>query len=248
MSLKRSLKLAFLKVGALYHNSRDSRVLYYHDIHSAASFTDMSTSMELFEKHINSLREKGYKVVDEIKSQKDEVELTFDDGFRGLYENFDFFIKNCIPVKLFLVTDFIGKEGYLSKNEIEEMLQTKLLKVESHGTSHTNLDTLKKRDLVFELQGSKKRLEDLFGVEIEEICFPRGRFSEMVLTEARKAGYKKMYSSLPGPYHKRFRDGLIFRSLVQHADESEFNAILRGGDQIYFSRYLKMHYTEESPV
>jgi len=128
------------------------------------------------------------------------------------------------------------------------MLGTKLLKVASHGVTHRNLDTLERGELASELQDSKKRLEDLFGMEIKQICFPRGRFSETVLAEARKAGYEKMYSSLPGPYSKRFRDGLIFRSLVQHADESEFDAILRGGDQIYFSRYLKMHYNEESSV
>ncbi|WP_457598971.1 polysaccharide deacetylase family protein [Hydrogenimonas sp.] len=242
MNLKHLAKTILLQAGALLHDNRESKVIYYHDIHAGSAHTPMSTPLELFETHLDIAESAGYRFVAEITQAEGELELTFDDGFRGLYENFSLFVDRKIPVRIFIVSDFIGKKGYLLTSEIREMIDTGLLHVGSHGQTHRNLDTLSREELIEELTGSKKRLEELLSIPVETLCFPRGRFSDPVLEEAVNAGYTKLYSCLPGAYHKEFKPGLVHRSLVQHATPSEFKATLKGGDRIYYSRYLNMHY------
>ena len=240
--LKAFIKDGILSFGSLLFKNDKSKVIYYHDIHDRKKYTDMSTPIELFKKHINILYECGYKPVSEIKNSKKEVEITFDDGFRGIYENFSFFVDNKIPVQIFLISGSIGEKEYLEKTQIEQMLETGLLTVGSHTVSHNNLDNMDEITAVKELKESKKALEDMFGREIKTLCFPRGKFSDRTIRLAFELGYEKLYSCLPGNYHDPFKKGLVNRSLVQHADEAEFKKILQGADKIFFNRYLKQQY------
>ncbi|MCF6201149.1 MAG: polysaccharide deacetylase family protein [Hydrogenimonas sp.] len=242
MKSKEFLKTLLLQVGALRYANRSSKVIYYHDLHSKKRYTDMSTPIDLFKKHIDIAKKMGYRFVSDISSEESELEVTFDDGFRGLYENFDLFIENKIKIRLFMVSDFIGKEGYLKTSELEEMLKSGLLEIGSHGKSHNNFDQLSEDELKAELKESKTVLEEITQKPIDTLCFPRGRFNDMAIKIAQDIGYKKLYSCLPGPYYENFKANLINRSLVQHATTKQFKAILLGGDRIYHKRYLAMHY------
>ena len=242
MGTKEFIKSTALQLGAMIYNDNSSKVIYYHDVHKQKRHTPMSTRLDLFKEHIDIVKRCGYTFVSEISKKENEIEITFDDGFRGLYENFGFFVENSIAVHLFVVSDFIGKKEYLSEKEIAELIDTGFLKVGSHTKTHRNLDTLNQKEVAKELEESKKRLEDIAGMYVDSFCFPRGRFSDAALEEAKKAGYKKLYSCLPGPYFQEFKPTLLNRSLVQHASANEFRAILRGGDRLFFNRFKKMHY------
>ena len=242
MFLKTFIKDGILSVGNLLFNNDKSKVIYYHDIHDRKIYTEMSTPIELFKKHIDILQGYGYKPVSEIKNREKEVEITFDDGFRGIYENFSFFVDNNIPVQIFLITGSIGEKEYLEKNHIDQMLDTGLLTIGSHTVSHNNLDNMDEITAAKELKESKKTLENMFGIQIKTLCFPRGKFSDMTIKLAFEYGYEKLYCCLPGNYYDPFKEGLINRSLVQHADETEFKKILQGADKIFFTRYLKQQY------
>ena len=248
MFLKVFIKDGILSFGSLLFKNDKSKVIYYHDIHDRKKYTDMSTPIELFKKHINILHECGYKPVSEIKNSEKEVEITFDDGFRGIYENFSFFVDNDIPVQIFLISSSIGEKGYLEKAQIEQMLETGLLTIGSHTVSHKNLDSMDETTAAHELRESKKSLEDMFGMEVKTLCFPRGKFSDTTIRLALELGYEKLYCCLPGDYYDPFKEGLINRSLVQHADETEFKRILQGADKIFFNRYLKQQYRREETL
>ena len=51
MSLKSIIKNTLIKISVFFLNSRKSRCIFYHDIHSEVRFTDMSNSVELFKDH-----------------------------------------------------------------------------------------------------------------------------------------------------------------------------------------------------
>ena len=242
MKPKQLIKSAMLHLGDLLYGSRESKVIYYHDIHSKTRFTPMSTPLSLFEKHLEIIAEERFHVVDEIREEINETEITFDDGFRGLYENFSAILEHNVPVRVFLISDFIGQKDYLTRQEIEEMMATKLLKIGSHTLSHRNLDVMDDEEARKELCDSKKRLEDLFGTEIESICYPRGKFNDRTVEIARECGYEKQYSCLPGSYFRPFKPDMINRSLVQNAQEKEFRLILKGADHIFRKRYLQQQY------
>ena len=122
------------------------------------------------------------------------------------------------------------------------MLSTGLLRIGSHTKTHSDLDKLSNNEITNELKSSKDALEDIFGIEIDSLCYPRGRFTDTVVETAKSIGYKKQYSCLPGGYFEPFEEGLINRSLVQDATPQEFTLILKGADRIFHKRYLQQHY------
>lgn len=242
--MKQLIKLSLLKIGQLIYQNNDSKIIFYHDVHSATQYTDMSTPMTLFKEHIELIKSHGFEIVSEITNPKKQIMITFDDGFRGLYDNFQYFVENNIFVKLFVIVDYINKINYLTTNEIKEMIQSGYLSIDSHTLSHENLDSLNTNEIRIELANSRKLLQEIFGVDITGICYPRGKFSKEVIAESKKEGYTKQYSCLPGGYYEHRFEAVYNRSLVQDATPREFKAILHGGDRVFFKRYLKQQFKD----
>ena len=242
--MKRMLKTLLLRLSSYVYANNDSKVIYYHDIHSDVEHTEMSTPLELFKSHIRVIHEEGYTIVNKLSNVEKEILITFDDGFRGLYENFSYFLENQIPVKIFLIVDYLGEAGYLTSQEVRELIGTGLISIGSHSVSHRNLDTLSSTQIEEELRISKQRLEEMFDVEIDEICYPRGRFNTMVIEKAKSNDYNLQYSCLPGSYKDQFREGVVRRNFVQHAKIDEFMYHLRGAGEIFYRRYLKQQFKD----
>ena len=96
--------------------------------------------------------------------------------------------------------------------------------------------------LEFELLKSKKILQEICGLKVESICYPMGWFSKNVISMAKNRSYTKQYSSLPGSYYNEVYDSVKRRSLVQFSDETEFQSILNGGDNILNLWYKPKHF------
>ena len=240
MSFKVFIKNKILQLGALIYRNNDSKIIYYHDVHQEEKiYTDMSTSLTLFKQHMLAAKEQGYVFVNEIKSPKNQLMITFDDGFRGLYENFNFFIENEIPVKLFLITDFIGKENYVTVNEVKEMLASGFLSIGSHTCSHEDMTLQTIGTLEREMGESKKILESTFNVKIDAFCFPRGFYNETIVEIGEKVGYRRLYSSIPGSFS--MEAFVVKRNLVQDVNVNALTHILNGALEIFAGRYRKQH-------
>jgi len=239
MKLYKSL---FLKIGAFLIQSKESKVLYYHDTHiSDKQYTSMSTPFMMFLSHINIIRKYGYKIVDCITDKNGQVQICFDDGFRGIYDNKNYFIKEKLYPTIFLAISLIGKKNYLTQDEIIE-LKSYGFRFQSHAWSHTNLAHLSNNDLEYELQESKKYLEDVLKCNVDELCFPLGYFSDNVCNAAKNAGYRLMYSSIPGSYYHRDHINIVPRNLVQSYDANQVKAVLGGGLFLYKKRYKDLQY------
>lgn len=237
---KQFIKNRILQLAAYIYKNNNSKIIYYHDVNkSNRAYTEMSTSMELFKQHMLIAKHQEYKFVSEIVSPQKELMITFDDGFRGLYENFDFFIENRIPVKLFLITDFLGMENYVSIDEVKEMLSSGYLSIGSHTCTHEDMTMQTITDIQKEMDESKKILERTFECSIDDFCFPRGFYNEKIVEIGKEVGYKKLYSSVPGAYDSS--DFVLKRNLVQDVEPSVFKYILDGALEIFRNRYYKQH-------
>lgn len=242
--MKQMFKTLLLKLSSYWYYNNDSKIIYYHDIHSDVAHTSMSTPLELFKSHIRVVQEEGYKIVDKLSNDKKEILITFDDGFRGLYENFSYFLEHHIPVKIFLIVDYLGKPGYLTLEEVTELLQTGLVTIGSHTLSHRNLDELSDEEIMKELGESKQQLEEMFGIVVDEICYPRGRFNSKVIDLVKENGYRLQYSCLPGSYKDEFTEGVVRRNFVQHAQNDELMYHLHGAGESFYRRYLKQQFKD----
>lgn len=234
-----------LLLGKLKYNNKQSKVLYYHDVHEGidTAETPMSTPMSLFWEHVKAIKAQGFKIVDEITQPRQQIMITFDDGFRGLYKNKDFFLMQGIKPTVFLISDKIGTDTFMSKREILE-LQQHGFRFQSHTHTHPDLNTLTVKQLEEEFLTSKTLLEKLLSKKVDEICFPKGLFNKEVLKTAIACGYKKLYASIPGSYYEDNEFGVIQRNLVQHTGAADFVSVLNGGSEIYKKRYVKQHYSE----
>ena len=136
-----------LVIGSFFFKNRQSKVLFYHDIHKKDRYTTMSTSLELFKEHIYTIRNKSFEIVSEITKKDNQIKLQFDDGYKGIYDCLNFLINKKIPVEIFIVTSQIGKDNFLNKKQILELFDSGLVTISSHTHSHCNLSSIRREDL-----------------------------------------------------------------------------------------------------
>jgi peptidoglycan/xylan/chitin deacetylase (PgdA/CDA1 family) len=124
---------------------------------------------------------------------KDLVTITFDDGFRSVYEHgLPVLQRYGFPATVFLVTDYCGKtnswpsqpqsitrQPLLAWAEIKEMSQAGIC-FGSHTRTHPDLRTVTSRDAAEEMTASKKVIEDATGRPVETFAYPYGAFNDSV--------------------------------------------------------------------
>ena len=213
MQLSVFFRINLVRFFSLFCFSKKSKVIFYHDIHSSNKYTDMSTSLDLFKKHINIIKDSGYEIVSEITKEYGQIEICFDDGFLGLYENIEFFKQENIFVHLFVVSSFLELDGRINLNQLLELNNLDIITISSHTHTHKILTDIEKDEIERELQESKINLERLLNTPIHAICFPEGKFNNEIIHIAEEVGYKKQYSSFQGFFFNKFKPKLVRRSL-----------------------------------
>ena len=242
MELSTFIRIALTRFSALFYFSKRSKVIFYHDIHSSNKYTDMSTPIELFKKHIHIINESGYKIVPEITKNNGQIEICFDDAFLGLYENIEFLKKENIPIHLFVISSYLDRKNYINEKQLLKLNKLDIIKISSHTHTHKILNQIEENEIEKELKESKDFFEKLLNNSVNSICYPEGKFNKKTIYIAQSVGYKKQYSSLPGFFYDAFKHNIVRRSLVQFAGEKEFKAILRGGDHILAFWYKLKHF------
>ena len=242
MAIASFIRIVIIRFFSFFYFSKKSKVIYYHDIDSDNKYTDMSTPVELFKKHINIIRENGYEIVHEITKPLGQIEICFDDAFLGLYDNIELIKELNIPIHLFVVSSYLEKKGHINKDQLLLLNKMKLFKISSHTQTHQVLNLASESLLKNELENSKNLLENLLNNSVDTICYPEGKFNNKLVELAEAVGYTRQYSSLPGFYFNDFLPNVKRRSLVQFSEVKEFKAILKGGDHALSFWYKFKHY------
>ena len=231
-------KKILIQISSLFYFNKKSKVIFYHDIHDLISHTCMSTPIDLFKEHISIIRNEGYEIVNDITSEYGQIEICFDDGYQGIYDNIDYLKKNKIFIHLFIITSNINKKGFLNNKQLEELNNLNLITISSHTHQHKIATSQSHIDFKNDLIISKNYLQNLTNTNINSLCYPLGYYSQMTNNIAKEVGFQKLYTCLPGFY---LRNSPLNRSLVQFSQRSEFKAILKGGDHI-LSIWYKLKY------
>jgi peptidoglycan/xylan/chitin deacetylase (PgdA/CDA1 family) len=137
------------------------------------------------------------------------VAITVDDGRRSQYtEMFPIVLRHKIPVTLFVYTDAISYEpDALTWEEIEEMLKSGLVDVQSHTCSHPNFERERARRgaadyasfVARELARSKATLEARLRAPVDYLAWPYGIFDRELERAAAVAGYSAAFSVVDRP-------------------------------------------------
>ena len=214
----------------MFHRNNKSKVVYYHDV--GTKYTEMGTDFAIMQKHFIITEQCGYKIVSQIDEAVGQVMICFDDGWAGIYDVKDFFLKMKIYPTIFIAVDLIGKEGYLTIDKIKE-LDSLGFHFMAHTWSHKDLTSFDDSLLEHELKDSKEWFEQVFAHPFDALCFPMGRFSKKVKEKSLEFGYTQLYTSIPGSYYDLIDDHLISRICVQNASLLEYKWLLNGASSLY---------------
>ena len=175
-------------------------VLIYHSINNDKS--NLSLSIDNFEKQINFLKKSGFETTsfDKINdNKKKQILITFDDGYKDTFQHaLPILKKYNFKATCFLVSSLIGKKNtwdshrddFISKDlmnidDINEWIKNDM-HIGSHSHNHDDLTKLSKLDLENDIDYSKKILEDKFGHQIDDFCYPFGKVNKSVYDVVKK--------------------------------------------------------------
>lgn len=113
--------------------------------------------------------------------------ITFDDGLEDVYRvAYPELKKRNIPFAIFIVTDFLDKEGYIGREELIEMSTDPLVTICSHGVTHQLLSGMDEYQQVVELEESKKILEQIIQKPVNYFAYSHGKYDNETLKLLRE--------------------------------------------------------------
>lgn len=143
----------------------------------------------------------GEKEVRRNEFGEQRIALTFDDGFvSALREGLPILGQHNARAIQFIVAGLIGKQNAwdIQKDDVAEPLMDEAQikdwlaaghQIGSHSMTHRNLKKLNAAEAREEIFGSKKLLEDKFGVAVRHFCYPFGGWNPAVRELVIEAGY-----------------------------------------------------------
>ncbi len=179
-----------------------------------------------FEIQLKTLKENGYetyfvKEIPEILAGRinynpKSVFLTFDDGYEDFYTvAFPLLKKHQMKATIYVIYNFIGRNGFMNEQEIKEILASGLVELGDHTFDHLSLPSIPEKEARYQIIDSKKKFEEKFGIEVKTIAYPYGAFDQQVINLVKEASYSAAVSVIPGViqsdvdlyYLYRIRDG-----------------------------------------
>lgn len=168
-------------------------LMYHHLLETKAAKEILAESLnvppEIFEKQLIYLKQKGYQslflteLMEGLKNgtlPPKPVVLSFDDGYKELYENLLPKLKSYnFKADVFVISQFVGGERYLSWEELAEMEKSGLIEIGDHTLSHLSLALMDKEKQFDQIVSAKKIIEERLGKEILVFAYPYGSFNEI---------------------------------------------------------------------
>jgi peptidoglycan/xylan/chitin deacetylase (PgdA/CDA1 family) len=216
--------------------SADLPILMYHHVgplppRPDAIRRDLTVSPANFEKQLVYLAESRIQTVhlDALMTHLGggpqlpprAVVLTFDDGYDDNYQfAFPLLRKYGMVGTFFITTGFIGKPGYLTWAQIEEMALGGM-SIQAHSADHADLTAIRPVDLTRQLVAPKLLLEERLGQPVRFMAYPAGKFNRTVVEATRAAGYAAAVTVSHGTVHVPSALYEVFRVRVRGSDSVE---------------------------
>lgn len=198
--------------------SMDRRVpvIMYHDVlrRGIPDWQYFDVTPEEFESQMDSIEANGFTPIslDQLYAHLTQgssippksIVLTFDDNYRGFYENaFPILKKHNFPAVEFVHTKFVGsstgEHPKMSWDQLKELVKSGLVTIGSHTETHPADITLLNYDEQHkEIFESKEILEKHLGIKIDYFAYPDGKNDEICQDLVKEAGYKMAFATSTG--------------------------------------------------
>ncbi len=204
-------------------------VLNYHKV----DYMNHSLSVQPpdFEQQMAFLKDNGYHTVtphemymaftDGAPLPTNPVLITFDDGYSDNYTYaYPILKKYGMKAAIFVITNLMGKPGYLTWGQAAEMEASGVVSIESHTVTHGSLTDLTDEQIRYELTEAKHDIEQRLGKEVEFLAYPTGAYNLHIASLVQEAGYKGAFTVRYGNMDRAANFFAIERVPIFHTSDT----------------------------
>jgi len=167
--------------------SKDEGILsiMYHRFEEN-KYPSTNIRINIFKKHLEIIKNSKFEFYhpkdfennfDEPKKRK-KILLTIDDAFESFYEKaWPILKKDKIPFLLFVSTEPVGKNGYMTWSQIKEIEKSGFGVIGHHSHSHGYLIDKKYEEFVLDIQKANKIFVNKIGYVPSLFSYPFGEYS-----------------------------------------------------------------------
>ena len=168
-----------------YSDDKGTIAIMYHRFNEN-KYPSTNVKMDIFKNQIEIIRGKGLNFYnpldfkDEFAKPKNEkkILLTIDDAFSSFYENaWPYLKKNKIPFILFVSTEPVGKNGYMTWEQIKEVEKEKFAFIGNHSHSHEYMIDFPLEKFKEDIDLSIKIFKEKLGYNPIYFSYPFGEYS-----------------------------------------------------------------------
>jgi peptidoglycan/xylan/chitin deacetylase (PgdA/CDA1 family) len=167
--------------------SDDSGVLsiMYHRFNEN-KYPSTNIRMEVFSQQMEQIKNLGYEFYHpdiflkefQIPKKEKKILITIDDGFKSFYnEAWPYLKKNRIPFILFVSTEPVGKNGYMTWDEIKEIQKSNIGFIGHHSHTHEYLIDMSEKEFIEDIETATKIFKKKLGYVPSIFSYPFGEYS-----------------------------------------------------------------------
>jgi peptidoglycan/xylan/chitin deacetylase (PgdA/CDA1 family) len=162
--------------------------LMYHRFNEE-KYPSTNIQMGVFKEQIKIIRDLNYNFYNPgeleknfyIQKKEKKILITIDDAFSSFYEIAWPYLKNQnIPFILFVSTEAVGKNGYMTWSQIKELDKNPNVYIGNHSHSHKYLVNFKKDIFIKDINTAKKKFLKNLGYNPIFFSYPFGEYSEYI--------------------------------------------------------------------
>tara|TARA_B100000989_G_scaffold57227_1_gene38780 strand:+ start:56 stop:1117 length:1062 start_codon:yes stop_codon:yes gene_type:complete len=170
--------------------SSDEGVLsiMYHRFNES-KYPSTNIQMNIFKKHVDIIKNSNFDFYNPVEFEKNfkqtkrkkKILLTIDDAFSSFYnEAWPYLKKNKIPFILFVSTEPVGKNGYMTWEQIKEIEKTDFASIGHHSHTHDYLIDKTDEEFIDDILKANKIFIEKIGYIPSLFSYPFGEYSKFM--------------------------------------------------------------------
>ena len=170
--------------------SNDEGVLsiMYHRFNEN-KYPSTNIKMDIFVKHMQLIKKLNYEFIHpkdfqnsfDIPKKQKKILVTIDDAFQSFYDTaWPFLKENKIPFVLFVSTEPVGNNGYMTWEQIKEINNEDFVTIGHHSHSHEYLIDKSDQEFVNDIETANNIFNNKLGYVPDLFSYPFGEYSEFM--------------------------------------------------------------------
>jgi peptidoglycan/xylan/chitin deacetylase (PgdA/CDA1 family) len=171
-----------------YSDEKGILSLMYHRFNED-KYHSTKIQIDFFINQINIIKKFKYNFYDpknleenfETPKTEKKILITIDDAFSSFYEfAWPYLKKEKITFILFVSTESVGKNGYMTWNQIKELENNTTVYIGNHSHSHDYLVSLKNNEFINDINISSSIFKEKLGYNPIFFSYPFGEYSLLI--------------------------------------------------------------------